>query len=89
MKGAPEKVYFNPLLMENGESIVRVRTFERLSDSQIEYTRTDAFIEKAAEWLDGVIWAYLDLDYISDFTILRNVDNEKFIEDFKNYMKGK
>ena len=47
---APEKIYLNPLLMEDGESIVRRCTFERQRDSQIEYTRTDAFIEKAKSW---------------------------------------
>ncbi len=38
---APEKIYLNPLLMEDGESIVRQCTFERQRDSQIEYIRTD------------------------------------------------
>ena len=47
---APEKIYLNPLLMEDGESIVKRCTFERQRDSQLEYTRTDAFIEKACAW---------------------------------------
>ena len=48
---APEKIYLNPLLMEDGESVVRRRTFERQRDSQIEYCRTDAFIEKALKFI--------------------------------------
>ena len=38
-----------------------------------EYIRTDAFIEKACQWLyDNLHWA----------------DSSDFLEDFKNYMKG-
>lgn len=48
----PDKIYLNPLLMEDGESIVRRCTFERQRDSQIEYIRKDAFIEKAVEWIE-------------------------------------
>ena len=43
----PEKIYLNPLLTEDGESVVKRCTFERQRDSQIEYIRADAFIEKA------------------------------------------
>jgi NADH:ubiquinone oxidoreductase subunit E len=46
---APDKIYLNPRLMEDGESIVRRCTFDRQRDSQVEYTHTDAFIEKACE----------------------------------------
>jgi len=52
---APEKIYLNPLLMEDGESIVRQCTFERQRDSQVEYTRTDAFIDKAWDWIEDNI----------------------------------
>lgn len=62
---APEKIYLNPLLMEDGESIVRRCTFERQRDSQIEYTRTDAFIEKAADYIkEHWIW---NTKIINDF----------------------
>ena len=49
---APDKIYLNPLLMEDGESIVRRCTFDRQRDSQIEYTRTDAFIDKVKSFLN-------------------------------------
>ena len=68
---APEKIYLNPLLMEDGESIVRRCTFERQRDSQVEYTRTDAFIEKACKFLNSS-------------SILRNTN---IVEKFKEYMK--
>lgn len=69
----PEKIYLNPLLMEDGESIVRRCTFERQRDSQIEYARTDAFIEKACSWLEEHMIGW----------------NNDFVKDFKKHMKGK
>ena len=52
-----------------------------MGEDNIEYTRTDAFIEKALEFLDGCIPDYIDLKHA-------NVDNKRFIEEFINYMKG-
>ena len=78
----PEKIYLNPLLTEDGESIVRRCTFERQRNSQVEYIRTDYFIEQALKFLDGCIPDYIDLKQA-------NVDNKRFIEDFKNHIKGK
>ena len=69
----PEKIYLNPLLMEDWESIVRRCTFERQRDSQIEYTRTEAFIEKARK-------------YIANHFLAPGMYDE--INDFVNYMKG-
>ena len=74
--GAPEKIYLNPLLMEDGESIVRRCTFERQRESQIEYTRTDAFIEKAIKFF---------APHIQDNS--GGYDRAYVIEKFRNYMK--
>lgn len=51
---------------------------ERLAVNDIEYTRTDAFIEKACEWIKEK-W---DDNYTMPIII------DSVIEDFKNYMKG-
>lgn len=73
---APEKLYTdskgnNPML-------------KRYLDSDVEYTRTDAFIEKATEWLrknaDNNTW-YDESEGESGMV-------DGFIEVFKNYMKG-
>lgn len=73
---APEKLYTdskgnNPML-------------KRYLDSDVEYTRTDAFIEKATEWLrknaDNYTW-YDESEGESGMV-------DGFIEVFKNYMKG-
>ena len=79
---APKKIYLNPLLMEDGESIVRRCTFERQRDSQIEYTRTDAFIEKACEWIKNNGSHYIDI--VNGQLILK----KGIIKEFRKYMKG-
>lgn len=68
---APEKIYTdwngnNPFL-------------KRHCDSDIEYTRTDAFIEKAEKYL---------LEHLIDYWSQGVTDESGFIEGFKNYMKG-
>lgn len=83
---APKTIYFNPLLMEDGESIVRRCTFERQSDSQIEYTRTDAFIEKVINFLN---YKLDDIVVIQnpDSIIPQHIVKPELIEDFKKYIE--
>lgn len=66
--GAPEKIYIPTILAAN--------TVRYKAEGSIEYTRTDAFIEKAAEWLKLYV---LNNDTIDIF---------EMEEQFKNYMKG-
>lgn len=75
---APDKIYLNPLLMEDGESIVRRCTFERQRDSQIEYIRKDAFIEMALKW------------YCLDCECNDNCKDIKcfFYRQYERYLKG-
>jgi len=54
---------------------------------KIEYIRKDAFIKKACDWIDDMIWDYLELKHPNADTYF-GVDMERFKEDFKNYMKG-
>lgn len=60
--------------------------YKKTTKDDIEYTRTDAFIEKACELLAKMIWevTYEDLEGNS----VQHNDKMEFIEDFKNYMKG-
>ena len=69
-KEAPEKIYIfeNPILDFTKLSV-------RQSDTDIEYTRTDAFIEKAICWID-------------DNNRSGGCNFEGWEKDFKNYMKG-
>lgn len=81
---APEKIYLNPLLMEDGESIVKRCAFEKQSDSQIEYTRTNAFIGRAAIWFTNNFMVHDEYGVISDSFDTK----EEMYEDFKNYIKS-
>lgn len=84
---APEKIY----LIRNISTSTSLNTIDdchekylqewykgREKDSDIEYTRTDAFIEKACEWIKEK-W---DDNYTMPIII------DSVIDDFKNYMKG-
>ena len=63
---APEKLYMNWVNYP-------------LEEMQVEYTRTDAFIEKAERYLQ---------EHLIDYWSQSVTDENKFIEDFKKYMKG-
>ena len=58
--GAPEKIYIfeNPILDFTKLSV-------RQSDTDIEYTRTDAFIEKACVWISNNF--YIPHSTLEDF----------------------
>ena len=75
---APEKIYMPTELLSEDWT-------RHIEGQDIEYTRTDAFIEKACLWLSNIpiedmTYKYNDFDTSEDWY--------KFIEDFKNYMKG-
>lgn len=83
---APEKIYI-PRLISDGKLIhewndVPFKKFRFFFDKEIaeniEYIRTDAFIEKAVKWFKEHKDAIAVMGFIPDY----------YIEDFKNYMKG-
>lgn len=76
---APEKIY----LTEDNPSKEWYRTKQVGFDS-IEYTRTDAFIEKACLKLKKLM--YDNLMFQGRLHREEVIDN--FVEDFKKYMKG-
>lgn len=76
---APEKIYFD------GES--KACKLPVFSSCNIEYTRTDAFIEKAFEFFSEYLWEYIDVKNANCDTFI-NIDGDKLKEGFKNYMKG-
>ena len=49
MKAIPEKIYLEAIYLDNG--VLPNGLNYTPSPTDIEYTRTDAFIEKACEWL--------------------------------------
>lgn len=58
---------------------------DRIFPKDVEYTRTDAFIEKAKKWIEeheGLYEAF-EPDSRTYYT-----DIETMVKDFENYMKG-
>ena len=66
---APKKLY---LIQDNG-----LICYCRNNKDDIEYTHTNAFIEKAKKWL------YLQLNEIN----MKGEDMENFLKDFEKYME--
>lgn len=77
---APERIWIDP-------ATDLPKLSGHIDKDSIEYTRTDAFIEKALEFLDGCIPDYIDLTHANVDTFM-NVDNKRFIDEFRKYMKG-
>lgn len=80
----PEKIYLYPY---STDGIYEAET--KPLEGTVEYTRTDAFIEKAEDFIRRKI-----CDHIVHYNYGPNNDMETmyvdngFFEDFKNYMKG-
>ena len=75
---APEKVYIEP----NLDSIWGMA--ERSCESEVEYVKTNAFIEKACEWIKENITNNPNANSV----LVRNgcVTFGMLVEDFKKYM---
>jgi hypothetical protein len=77
-KEAPEKLY----LLSNG-----LISYCRNTDEDVEYTSTDAFIEKAEKF-------FTEKFEVEDYNDNIDIDGSpifnygRFIDDFKKYMKG-
>ncbi len=67
---APEKIYVS---RHSG-----LHFYNKNNEDDIEYTRTDAFIEKACEWIKNNSHNYAN----------NTLGKEYLVSDFKNYMKG-
>ena len=68
---APEKIYLEAIYPDNG--VLPNGLNYSPSPADIEYTRTDAFIAKACEWLKNNLQGI--------------VGGSIYIEDFRKYMK--
>ena len=79
---APEKIYVDSKAIGDNISTT-VRITPQDYPTCTEYTRTDAFIEKAAKWINdnAVKWA-------ANIRVHGHKVTELMNEDFKKYMKG-
>ena len=76
---APERVYLSKTIY----STYLYQVPDPDDETAVEYTRTDAFIEKACEFLKSYRQEIYDgMGYIA------GIVNDETIEDFKKYMKG-
>ncbi len=76
----PEKIYVHPDL----DSIFGMT--ERSCESEVEYTLTDAFIEKALDYIENNIYDHYDGDH--EYGVCGGfVKKEEFIDGFKNFMR--
>ena len=82
---APEKIY----LRHNHKGDIGAGwLIFPLTNNDIEYTHTDAFIEKACEYISEHIEYYMKKDKMCNIPLCPLFATKSFIEDFKNYMKG-
>ena len=96
MKNLPDKIYLN--LNMTPQEVVETKnkdfheatktweitwSEESLSEHDPEYTRTDAFIEKACEFMRNNIDKQLTIYHEQTWC-----KRDEFIERFKNYMRG-
>ena len=56
-----------------------------LEEMQVEYTRTDAFIEKACEGIEHLLSGYIIRNF--HFLFGDSYEMDTLIEDFKKYME--
>ena len=80
---APEKIYLEWYRI--GDKKYREwRITPQTNDEPVEYTRTDALIEKACDTIKELLSGYI----IRNFHFGDSYDMDKLVEDFRNYMKG-
>lgn len=76
---APEKIYMTPSFGKPDNILLASFSKSHLNfHRDIEYTRTDAFIEKAAEYL-------MEYEFNDSPTI---ADRRKRVDEFRKYMEG-
>ena len=77
---APEKLYFG----ESDKGILDIYSTKE-SDNEVEYIRTDAFIEKALAYLNSKFYFHNAFYGVvsTDFNAM-----EELFEDFRKYMEG-
>ena len=83
---APEKIYLQDSMSTDTIGDLWPEWFDaEVSDNSIEYTRTDAFIEKALKFLDEKFY-FNNLHHGIESGVFDS--EEEMFEDFKNYIKG-
>jgi hypothetical protein len=74
---APEKIYID-VSLDSAWGMSK-----RSYDNEVEYTRTDAFIEKACDGIKHLLNGYI----IRNFNFGDSYEIDTLIEDFKKYLE--
>ena len=84
----PEKIYLE--WYREGDKIYRDWCITpKTNNEPVEYTRTDAFIEKASEWLKDNANGYLiERTYHFPYHLDNEFLKDDLVNDFKKAMKG-
>lgn len=88
---APEKIYVNFPFGERHPERGPMVTEQGLNAEDIEYIRTDAFIEKACEWIKTNMDDYIHVVYDTVTGMPTDdayIADKIVVEDFSKYMKG-
>jgi len=81
---APEKIYMTPSFGEPDNVLLATFSKSHLNfHRDIEYIRTDAFIEKVCEGIEHLLSGYI----IRNFHFGNSYGIDTLIEDIKKYMK--
>ena len=80
---APEKLYF----VESDKGILDIYS-ERESENEIEYIRTDAFIEAVANWMSDTLQTVSEVEipsahHVESIPALGIITQTEFIQKFK------
>jgi hypothetical protein len=79
---APEKIWINPTL-----DLPKLNGV--LDKDSVEYIRADAFIEKVEDYLNSQLYDWVSVINPDQKSYPYIIPKKDFIDDFKNYMKGK
>ena len=81
---APEKIYRTTFYLDDDKGDTKWKKTPVAGAENIEYIRTDAFIEKARKWFEEHFGNRLKWE----ITTYEFEDMQSMIENFKKYMKG-
>ena len=86
---APERLY----LSETIYSTYLYQVPDPDDESAVEYTRTDAFVDKACDWLSDNLQTVVDVDHpsahhVESIPAHGIITQTEFIEAFRQFMKG-
>ena len=82
---APEKIYVH---VRANKELGTTWHGKNITNSDIEYIRAHAFIEKACEYISEHVEYYMKKDKACNVPFCPLFATKSFIEDFRKYMKG-